>query len=86
MAPPPPPGGGVPGGGAPGGGGAKGRCMILTKMTLENMCLRSAQVPSESLQEHLIFKIFLGEAPQTPHTGSIGGEPLHQLCCQYTGS
>ena len=30
------------------------------------MCLRSAQVPSESLLEHLIFKIFLGEAPQPP--------------------
>ena len=27
------------------------------------MCFRSAQVPSESLLEHLILKIFLGNPP-----------------------
>ena len=61
MAPPPPPGGG----GAPGGGAPRGGVWSLQKWPLKIflMCLRSAQVPSESLLEHLIFKIFLGEAP-----------------------
>ena len=80
-------GGRVPrGGGAGGGGGAKGRCMILTKMTLENMsdvpqiCSGTLRIAPRALN----FQNFLGGGPPNPPTWRIGGEPLHQLCCQYS--
>ena len=82
MAPPPLEGGGAKGG----GGGAKGRCMILTKMTLENMS-DVPQICSGTLRiapRALSFQNFLGGVPPNPPTGNIGGEPLHQLCCQYS--
>ena len=70
---PPPPleGGGCRGG----GGGAKGRCMILTKMTLENMsdvpqiCSGTLRIAPRALN----FQNFLGGGPPNPPTGSIGG-------------
>ena len=71
---PPPPGGGVPGGGgAPGGGGggAKGRCMILTKMTLENIsdvpqiCSGTLRIAPRALN----FQNFLGGGPTNPPYG-----------------
>ena len=71
------------------GGGAKGRCVILTKMTLENIsdvpqiCSGTLRIAPRALN----FLHFLGGGPPNPpppSTEGIGGEPLHQLCCQYT--